>query len=383
MGLTTRFWRPLAMCLAVLCAAACGDGTRATRPGDKSSQADPIVAATVNGKPIYISDVEAEAVSMGMVRAGEMFDPASDEFYQLLEDLVERRLLALEAERRQMDRSADVRHRLERARELVLAGALNEQIRDTAIDEGAIERMYREQVRLRRSSREVHLRQIVLRDRDAAIRAKRRLDAGESFESLAYELSIDRASGTEGGDMGFQPLDDMQDGMREAASATPVGQVAGPVQAAGNWVLLKIDERREEAAPSMEGMRPRIEQYLMFQESRRLLEKLKKQSRIERFVDEGGRVASGPAGPGQGRDARTRPGQAPMGPGGVAAAAGQEAPAAAPPAAAPAAPAAAPKTGVVGVPKAPTPRPPAADPEPPPAEPALPPPGPAADDRDT
>ncbi|MBL8559942.1 MAG: peptidyl-prolyl cis-trans isomerase [Hyphomonadaceae bacterium] len=381
MGLTTRFWRPLAMCLAVMCAAACGDGTRTTRAGDGASQANPIVAATVNGKPIYISDVEAEAVSMGLVRAGESFDPASDEFYQLLEDLIERRLLALEAERRQMDRSADVRHRLERARELVLAGALNEQIRDTAIDEGAIERMYREQVRLRRNTREVHLRQIVLADRDAAIRAKRRLDSGESFEALAYEISIDRATGTEGGDAGFQQIDDLADGIREAATSTPVGQVAGPVQAGGRWILIKIDNRREAPADSMEGMRPRIEQYLMFQEGRRLLEKLKKQSRIERFIDEGGRVAATPSSPGQPRDARVRAGQAPMGPGGVAAAAGQESPAA-PAAAAP--PAAAPKTGVAGAPKAAPVRPPPADtaPEPVPAPPVLP-PGPATDERET
>jgi peptidyl-prolyl cis-trans isomerase C len=376
MGLTTRFWRPLAMCLAVMVAASCGDGTRATRPGDKDSAASPIVAATVNGKPIYITDVEAEATVRGMIREGEELDSGSDEFFQVLEDLVETRLFAMEAEKRQLDRSADVRHRLERARELILAGALNDQIRDTALDEGAVERLYRDQVRLLRNSREVHLRQIVLRDRDAAVAAKRRLDAGEAFEALAYELSLDRASATEGGDMGFRLPEDLPDGLREAAGGTPVGQMAGPIQTSVGWVIIKVDERREEAAPSMESMRPRIEQYLMFQETRRIADKLKKQSRIERFIEEGGRVASGPAGSSQARDARRREGQAPMGPGGVAAAAGQEAPAAAPPAAAP-------KTGVAGAPKAvaPRPRPVAPVPAPAPDEPTIP-PGPA-DERET
>jgi|GEM_PF-100859 len=379
MGLTTRFWRPLAMCLAVLFAASCGDGTRATRPGDKGSAADPIVAATVNGKPIYITDVEAEATVRGMIREGEELDSGSDEFFQVLEDLVETRLFAMEAEKRQLDRSADVRNRLERARELILAGALNDQIRDTALDEGAVERLYRDQVRLLRNSREVHLRQIVLRDRDAAVAAKRRLDAGEAFEALAYELSLDRASGTEGGDMGFRLPEDLPDGVREAAGGTPVGQMAGPIQTSVGWIIIKVDERREEAAPSMESMRPRIEQYLMFQETRRIADKLKKQSRIERFIEEGGRVASGPAGSGQARDARRREGQAPMGPGGVAAAAGQEAPAA--PALAP--PAAAPKTGVAGIPKAATPRPRPVEPVPAPAPdgPTIP-TGPA-DERET
>lgn len=390
MGHTLRFWRPLALCLAVVLivaaagVSACGDGTRETRKGDRGSAADPIVAATVNGKPIYISDVEAEATVRGMIREGEELNTGSDEFFQVLEDLIETRLFAMEAEKRQIDRNADVRHRLERARELILAGALNDQIRDTALDESAVERMYREQVRLLRNSREVHLRQIVLGSKEAAATAKRRLDAGEEFEALAYQLSLDRTTGTEGGDMGFVPPEALPDGLREAAAATPVGQTAGPIQTSQGWHIIKVDERREEAPPSIESLRPRIEQWLMFEETRRIVDKLKKQARIERFMEEG-RVASGPGGVAPGaaakaKDARRRDGQAPMGPGGVAAAAGQEAPSAAapppilPPATA-APPAGAPKTGVVGTPKA-TPRPRPVEPpvETPPADPSPPPP---------
>lgn len=394
MGLTMRFWRPLAICLAIVFmiavagVSACGNGTRATRPGDKGSVADPIVAATVNGKPIYISDVEAEATVRGMIREGEELDATSDEFFQVLEDLVETRLFAMEAEKRQIDRNADVRHRLERARELILAGALNDQIRDTALDESAVERMYRDQVRLLRSGREVHLRQIVLGGKDAAAAAKRRLDAGEAFEALAYELSLDRTTATEGGDMGFLLPEGLPDGLREAAGATPVGQIAGPIQTSQGWHLIKIDERREEAPPSIESLRPRIEQWLMFEETRRIVEKLKSQARIERFMEEG-RVAAGPGGtaPASGvraakSETRRRDGQAPMGPGGVAAAAGQEAP---PPAAAPP-PAGAPKTGVAGVPKTtPRLRPTAPAPVEPPSGDAAPPlpPGPVPSERET
>lgn len=394
MGHTLRFWRPLALCLAVVLIvaaagiSACGDGTREARKGDRGSAADPIVAATVNGKPIYISDVEAEATVRGMIREGEELNTSSDEFFQVLEDLVETRLFAMEAEKRQIDRNADVRHRLERARELILAGALNDQIRDTALDESAVERMYRDQVRLLRNSREVHLRQIVLGSKEAAATAKRRLDAGEEFEALAYQLSLDRTTGTEGGDMGFVPPEALPDGLREAAAATPVGQTAGPIQTSQGWHIIKIDERREEAPPSMESLRPRIEQWLMFEETRRIVDKLKKQARIERFMEEG-RVAAGPGGAAPGaakaKDARRRDGQAPMGPGGVAAAAGQEAPSVAapppilPPAAVPP-PSGAPKTGVVGTPKA-TPRPRPVEPPvetPPPADPS-----PAPSERET
>ncbi len=308
---------------------ACGNRTR---PGDVKGAggAAPIVAATVNGKPIYISDVEAEATVRGMIREGGEFDTSSDDFYQILEDLIETRLFAMEAETRQLDRNADVRHRLERARELILAGALNDEIRDTALDEAAVERMYRDQVRLLRSGREVHVRHALFATKEAAQAAKRRLDAGQStFEEVAYDLSIDRVTGAEGGDLGFVLPEAMPDGMREAAAGTPVGQIAGPFQAGDGWHLLKVEERREEAPPSMESLRPKIEQWLMFEEQRRLVEKLKNQARIERIIEESG-VSAGVAGPAPDSARPVRPdqrkrdaGQSPMGPGGIAGAAGQ------------------------------------------------------------
>lgn len=379
MGPITRDWRPLAAASGVIAAVAfalvaCGDLTRPGRDGDRAASAAPIVAATVNGKPIYISDVEAEATVRGLIREGEEFDTTSDEFYQILEDLIETRLFAMEAETRQLDRNADVRHRLERARELILAGALNDQLRDTALDEAAVEKMYRDQVRLLRSGRgEVHLRHALFATKESAQAAKRRLDAGQStFAEMAYDLSIDRVSGAEGGDLGFVVPESMADGMREAALQTPVGQVAGPFQTNAGWHLLKIEERREEAPPSIESLRPKIEQWLMFEEQRRLVEKLKSQARIERIIEENGGVAAGRdnAAPAEARPARTEPRRrdaAPMGPGGIAGPSAAVAPPASPEPAPPVA--AAPK-------RRPAP-PPAASTEPaPPAEPGAEPPPP-------
>lgn len=353
MGLTTRYWRPLAVVLAVVAVVSaaglsgCGMGARHGRAKDAGSTAAPIVAATVNGKPIYISDVEAEATVRGMIREGEDFDPTSDQFYQILEDLIETRLFAMEAEKRQLDRNADVRHRLDRARELILAGALNDEIRDTALDEAAVERMYRDQVRLlRNGGPQVHLRDAVFATKEAAQAAKRRLDSGAAtFEEVAYDASIDRVTGAEGGDMGFVDPNTLNDGVRQTAQSTPVGQVSAPFQATGGWHLIKIEERKEGAPPSIESLRPKIEQWLMFEEQRRLVEKLKSQARIERIIEDkdsgvsASRAMPAPesAGGGLRPDPRKRDGsQLPMGPGGIAGAAGQgvapavEAPAAAP-----------------------------------------------------
>lgn len=256
---------------------------------------DPVVAATVNGKPIYIDDVLAEAVARGAIKEGEDLPSTSPIFYQIMEDLIETRLMANEAEARGLDKNGDVRHRLDSARERILANVLNENIAATALRDSAIERMYREQVRLLKQGREVRARHILLDTREAALAAKRRLDDGALFEALAYELSRDRASATDGGDLGYFLPEAMPDGLREVCEETPVGQIGGPVKTDKGWHLVKIEERRDASPPSMEEMRPKIVQWLMFEEQRRVVDKLKGSARIARITEQPNGITAKPS----------------------------------------------------------------------------------------
>ncbi len=291
-----RPWLVAGALAALLLVSACGRDSQ----GPASPLTDPVVAATVNGKPILIDDVLAEAVARGAAKEGEDLDPDSALFQQILEDLIETRLFAVEAEARGLDKDPEVRHRLEIARERILANVLNENIADTALKNSAIERMYREQVRLLKQGREVRARHILFDSREAALAAKRRLDQGELFERLAYDLSKDRATAPDGGDIGYFLPEAMPDGFREAAQNTPVGAVSAPVRTEQGWHLVKIEERREAAPPSLESLRPKIVQWLMFEEQRRVVEKLKDSARIARISDspEGGAATPRAAGPG-------------------------------------------------------------------------------------
>lgn len=323
MASTTRHFQSIALSLLVLFAAGMGLAACGRKGGDHAapSISDPIVAATVNGKPIYVSDVQSEAVERGLIREGEELDEGSDQFYQILEDLIETRLFSMEAESRQLDRNADVRHRVERARELILAGALNDQIQQTAIDEDSIAKMYKEQIRVLRSSREVHLREMVFDSREAATAAKRRLDNGEAFEALAYQLSVDRRTAAEGGDMGWVIPEQLPEVLRSPASSTAVGQTNGPFQSDKGWMLLKVEDRREEAPPSLAALRPQIERWLMFEEQRKLVEQLKSKAKIERLVEQNKGFATPGAAAAQDAAGEARRGsdpEVPLGPGALA-----------------------------------------------------------------
>lgn len=336
----------------------CGLG-RDDQPG--GNVRDPVVAATVNGRPIYIEDVRSHAVARGLLQEGEDLDANSDAFYFALEELIQFRLFAMEAEARGLDREPDVRRQLENAQERVLAAAIYEEIDQQATNPDAIRRLYDENASRLGQGTEIHLRHIQFNTREAADAAKRRLDAGERFEALAFELSTERDTAPDGGDLGWSLLTDVAPAIRTVVQDANNGALAGPIQIDNTWHLVRVEDRRERGVPSLETLRPRIVDWLRFQEITQLQERLERDARIERLRE--------PAPNADNNDEVTAPGDAeeeepqvlrpapnagapagqnpppfpfPMGPGGVtgaAAPAQQQAPAAAPAALAQQAPA--------------------------------------------
>jgi peptidyl-prolyl cis-trans isomerase C len=334
-----------------LALSACGLGRDSGADGEGIR--DPVVAATVNGRPIYIEDVRTHAVARGLLQEGEDLDANSDAFYFALEELIQFRLFSMEAEARGLDRQPDVRRQIENARERVLAAAIYEEIDQRAIDPAAVERLYRENAGRLGQGTEVRLRHMQFSSREAADAAKRRLDNGERFEALAFELSTDRESAPDGGDLGFRSMSDIAAPIRTEVERANVGQLVGPVPYEDTWHMVRVEDRRERGVPSIETLRPRIVDWLRFQEITQLQERLERDARIERLREPELALSPGdevhapadaaPAEPARpAPDAALPPGQAPppfpfpIGPAGSGASAQQSAPPPAPRAALPA-----------------------------------------------
>lgn len=77
------------------------------------------------------------------------------------------------------------------------------------------------------------------RERIAEVRA--RLDAGESFDALARELSDDTVSGRDGGSLGAQPRGALDSTFEAAARALRRGQISGPVATRFGLHLIQQD----------------------------------------------------------------------------------------------------------------------------------------------
>lgn len=104
----------------------------------------------------------------------------------------------------------------------------------------------------------------------AATEARARLDAGESFEALALELSSDRISAEEGGDIGFSDGSAFPEAIESALLDLAVGDTSAPVQTEFGVHVVKLTEDNSNVFQAFDEVSARIERDLKASEIERL-----------------------------------------------------------------------------------------------------------------
>ncbi len=246
---------------------------------------DPAVAAVVNGETILANEVELEAASQGLLEVGDSLAITDPVFGQILEQLIDQKLLAQEAVNRGLDKDENARHRLEAARERILGNVLVENLVALEVDEDAIVEMYEAQADLQQMGEEVLIRHILVETRAEADKLARELRNGAEFAELAFTHSIDRETNAEGGLIAYVVPEEMNEPFTSVIKSTRTGQLSRPFQTELGWHVLKVDDRRVEAPRSLAETRPKIVQFLTLSEISRVLKQLRAEARIETITE--------------------------------------------------------------------------------------------------
>lgn len=281
--LVPRFFAFCVSVAAITALAACGQ-VSSDSDGPRNQRAKGDIAAIVNGNQIFVDDVQLEAIAQGTVQAGQKLDIKDVRFTDILDDLIDQRLLALKAEAQNLDKDDQARHRLRSARERILGNILIENIVANQVNEAAITKLYEEQLRLLQLGDETRVRQIIVGTKEEAQAIVRDLNAGQDFATLAFARSRDNATRAEGGDLGYVTADNYEEPYASAIANTAVGKLAEPFATAQGWHILRVEDRRTKAPPSLEEMRPQIIRYMTLQEIQKILEKLRKDARVTRVI---------------------------------------------------------------------------------------------------
>jgi peptidyl-prolyl cis-trans isomerase C len=248
-----------------------------------AATADPSsVAALVNGQPIYVSDVELEARVQGMIEGDERLEVDSAEFNEILDQLVDIKLLAMEAVSRGLDEEPESRHRLDTARDNILGNILVDRVVEERVDEAAIKKMYEAQIAIWELGDEAHVRHIVAATKEDIEKVVAELKGGADFAILASRKSTDDATRMEGGDLGYMTEEEATPEFAKMIRETPTGGVSKVFQTDMGWHVAKIDDRRKEQPPSMEELRQPILKHLTMMQIGDVLKELRQEAKIEK-----------------------------------------------------------------------------------------------------
>ena len=133
------------------------------------------------------------------------------------------------------------------------------------VDEAEVRDAYNRYVQSLQDSQETRASHILLVGDDSLSQAQSalsRLNAGESFEDLAAELSQDTLSGEQGGDLGFADPSTYVPEFAAALNALAVGEVSQPVQTQFGHHIIKLTESRAQTPESFEQQAPELRRQL-------------------------------------------------------------------------------------------------------------------------
>ena len=260
------------------------DGSSSDLEADGIARSGDIKAAKVGSSYIYQSDVRRAAAAQNLIEAGELIGADDPIYTDVLEELIDQRLLKLAAIEAGLEDNTEVKRRLFETRERILAAYLVESRLEETVTEDSLKQMYSSQSALRQNSLEARVR-IIRVETEAEIKAAaEKLAAGEDFGKLALELSID-ASKSEDGLLGYVSRVMMADETAEAVFSTQAGKVSEPFETQGGWAIVEVMDFRKPAQASYESMRAQLKQYKTYSEVQNLMTKLREDKAVEIFVN--------------------------------------------------------------------------------------------------
>lgn len=243
------------------------------------------VVAKVNGTQIFATDVNLFAQEQGLIDEGERLPPSDVRYRGLLDELIDQRLLALDADAITLGEEREAKIRLAAARERILGNLRVERHLRDAVNETSIRRMYEEQSKLAARGDEVRARHILVEEKSEADELLKQIKAGGDFAALARTHSIDTGSAEQGGNLGYFTQDMLNGRFTRPVFAAAKGDIIGPVKSEFGWHIAEILDRRPAPQPTFEMLRPKIVNFMTFDAIQDLLTDLRDTGDVEVLVE--------------------------------------------------------------------------------------------------
>lgn len=274
----------LTSCILVACTAQNPASVAIETPNIINRTTDSVVAR-VNDTMIYQSEVQRAAEAQGLIGQTEALSIDNPVFVVTIDELIDQRLLSLDAVRTGLAKEPEAQRRLLAARDRILGNYRVELHVADAVNPTTIRALYDAQRELAGRGEERRARHIVVADEPTAATIAQKLDDEEDFEVLVATFSIDDATRDQGGEMGWVSRAMLTGVVRTTVFATPVGRRSAPIQTDAGWHIIEVQDTRTPSSRSFEDSRDEIARFMTFQAVEGLVTDLQDRAEIDRVYE--------------------------------------------------------------------------------------------------
>ncbi|WP_319825236.1 peptidylprolyl isomerase [Thalassovita sp.] len=203
------------------------------------------VVATVNGTQITLGHMIL--VQQSLPQQYQTL-PSDVLFTGILDQLIQQTVLMQAAPE---EDSRLIRLSAENQRRTLKAGEVLQEAANAAISEKAVKALYDEKYAGKSGGPEFNASHILVESKEKAEELIAELQNGADFAELAKTHSTG-PSGPNGGELGWFGEGQMVPPFEEAVMALEVGAISAPVATQFGWHVIKLNDKREKDAPSLE-----------------------------------------------------------------------------------------------------------------------------------
>jgi peptidyl-prolyl cis-trans isomerase C len=255
---------------------------QAAQPGQPLK--DPVVAI-VNGQPIRLSELEVAQQSLPQQYRNM---PLQAVFPALLDRIIDSKLVVQEGKKNKVNEDPAFKKRMAFVEDQVLQDFWIQREIARLVTAEKLQKRYEERLKAMPTEEEVHARHILVATEDEAKALIADIKKGAAFDKLAKEKSTDKASGAEGGDLGWFKKSDMVKEFADAAFNLKKGELTEtPVKTQFGYHVIKVEDRRKAPPPAFEEMADQLKEEMAREVITAQLDQMRSGAKIEKFAMDG------------------------------------------------------------------------------------------------
>ena len=246
--------------------------------------ADTKVVATIDGKPIFLSEILQMAQ-----RLPDQYKQMSLEavYPSLLSRAIDSKLVSLEGRRSGFSENPEVKKRLNQIEDQIISEIFLTKTIGSKVTKDALQKIYLKTKSKMTSGDQVKARHILLDNEEKALQIIKNLQDGEEFSKLASEHSTG-PSAASGGDLGWFGEGQMVPEFSKVAFALNPGDiVTQPVKTQFGWHVIMVEDRKIAAPPSFEEAKEQLASDMSQTLLKQMIEELRAKAKIIRFQANG------------------------------------------------------------------------------------------------